>query len=209
MKAKPVAPLRNGGFTMNAKPLAPRRHRGFTLLEVLLALAIMAMLAVTGYRALTGMLDAEQQITHERQRWRDLDLFFARFEYDLGHVLPRAYRVGGSAFPGVFLREDGLALVRGVPGATPQRIGYRYRDSHIELVYWPQLDAPAVSEPVAYTVADDIATWQVSFANRDGIWVDRWGEAGLQPDDAQFPRGARVVLILNDGTRIERVFALR
>jgi hypothetical protein len=50
---------------------------------------------------------------------------------------------------------------------------------------------------------------QFSFANREGEWIDRWGEAGPQLDDPPQPRGARIVLVLNDGTRIERVFALR
>jgi general secretion pathway protein J len=185
------------------------RHHGFTLLEVLLALAIMATLAITGYRALSGMIDGGEQITRERERWRDLDLFFARFEYDLGHVLPRAYRLGATAFPGLFLRDDGLAFVRGSPGEPPQRIGYRWRDSQVELLYWPQLDAPAANAPVAYSVAGEVASWQVSFANREGQWVEQWGEAGPQADDAPLPRGARVVMVLNDGTRIERVFALR
>src|SRR5262249_48193255 len=103
------------------EPVAMKRARGFTLLEVLIALAIMATLAVTAYRALSGMLDGEVQVAQERDRWRDLDLFFTRFEHDVGHMLPRAYRLGDTAFPGVFLRDDAIALVRGAPGEPPQR----------------------------------------------------------------------------------------
>ena len=185
------------------------RRAGFTLIEVLLALAIMATLAITGYRALSGMLDTEQQVTRERQRWRDLDLFFSRFEYDLGQLLPRAYRLGPANFPGVFLQDNAVAFVRAVPGEPPQRIGYRFNDSRVELLYWPQLDAPNVNAPVAYSVADDIASLQLRFANSRGEWLDRWGEAGPQLDETPLPRGAAIVLVLNDGTRIERVFALR
>jgi general secretion pathway protein J len=197
---------------MSAARAAPRRKArafGFTLLEVLVALAIMATLSVTAYRALSGMLDGEARVAQERDRWRDLDLFFARFEHDVGHMLPRAYSLGDTAFPAVFLRGDTLAFVRGTPGEPPRRIGYRFREGTIELLYWPGLDAPGATDPVAYGVASDLAGWHVRFANREGIWLDSWGNAGPQQDDAPLPRAMHVALDLADGTRVERVFALR
>lgn len=194
---------------MSVRPSPGTRHPGFTLIEVLLALAIMATLAITGYRALSGMLEGEQRVAQERERWRELDLFFARLEHDLGHALPRAYRLGNAGMPAMFLREGAIAFVRGNLGEPPQRIGYRWNDGRIELLYWAQLDAPAANAPAAYPVAVGVATWQISLANRTGQWVERWGEAGPQLDEPPLPRGARVVLTLNDGTRIERVLALQ
>jgi len=194
---------------MTAAARSPARAIGFTLLEVLIALAIMATLAVTAYRALSGMLDGEARVAQERDRWRDLDLFFARFEHDVGHMLPRAYSLGDTAFPGVFLRGDVLAFVRGTAGEAPQRIGYRFRDGTVELLYWPAVDAPAVSEPAAYPLASGLAAWHVRFANREGLWLDAWGNAGTQQDDSPLPRAVHVALDLDDGTRVERVFALR
>ncbi|MEP7083573.1 MAG: type II secretion system minor pseudopilin GspJ [Betaproteobacteria bacterium] len=194
---------------MNERHVGRVAARGFTLIEVLLALAIMATLAITGYRALSGMLEGEQRVAQERERWRELDLFFARLEHDLGHVLPRAYRIGDAGMPAMYLRDSALAFVRGTPGEAPQRIGYRWNDGRIELLYWPQLDAPAAAEPSAYPVAEAVESWRISFANRSGQWVERWGEPGPQIDEPQLPRGARIELTLIDGTRIERVLALQ
>ena len=182
---------------------------GFTLLEVLLALLIMATLAATGYSALSGMIDGEARLSAERERWRQLDLFFARIEYDLGHAVPRAYRMGPSAMPAMFLRDNMIAFARGIPGERTQRIGYRHVEGRVELLVWPQLDSPSLSAPLAYPVAEDVAAWQIVLANRSGQWTERWGEPGLQLDEPPQPRGARVVLVLSDGTRVERLFVLQ
>ncbi|MEO8136714.1 MAG: type II secretion system minor pseudopilin GspJ [Betaproteobacteria bacterium] len=178
------------------------------MIEVLLALAIMATLAITGYRALSGMLEGETHIAAERERWREMDLFFARFEQDLRNALPRTYRIGSADQPALYLADGALAFVRGSPGEIPQRLGYRWQDGHIELLYWPQLDAPAGAAPVAYPVATAVAGWEVTMLDNAGRWVGRWGTAGAFLADP-LPRGARIVLTLADGSRLERLFALQ
>lgn len=191
------------------KPVPLRRSSAaFTLIEVLLALAIMATLAVTGYRALSGMLEGESRIAAERDRWRALDLFFARFEQDLRNALPRTYRIGNTDQPALYLADGELAFVRGNPGAIPQRIGYRWLDGRIELLYWPQLDAPQSSAALAYTVVPDVAAWAITMLTGSGRWVDRWGTSGAFLADP-LPRGVRIVLTLADGARLERVIALQ
>ena len=55
---------------------------GFTLLEVLIAIAIVALISVLGYRALAALSDSETKLAAEATRWRTLDLFFARLEGD-------------------------------------------------------------------------------------------------------------------------------
>ena len=105
--------------------------------------------------------------------------------------------------------DGALAFVRGTPGEAPQRIGYRLNTGRVELLYWPQLDAPAAVATSAYPVAEGVESWRISLANGSGHWVERWGETGPQPDDAQLPRGARIELTLLDGTQVERVLALQ
>ena len=185
------------------------RRAGFTLIEVLLALLIMATLAATGYRALTGMIDGEARISAERERWRSLDLFFGRIEYDLGHAIPRPYRVGNTSMPALYLRDNMIAFIRGAPGEVPQRVGYRWSEGRVEMLAWPQLDAPGATAPIAHPVAENVDAWEIRLVNNNGQFVDRWGEPGLQLDDPPQPRGARLRLKLVDGTTVERLLALR
>ena len=57
-----------------------RARRGFTLVEILIALAIMAVIATLGYRALATLTDSEVRLSAEAARWRTLDAALARIE---------------------------------------------------------------------------------------------------------------------------------
>ncbi|HSS70418.1 MAG TPA: prepilin-type N-terminal cleavage/methylation domain-containing protein, partial [Casimicrobiaceae bacterium] len=72
---------------------------GFTLVEVLLALVILAVIAVLGYRAVAALSESETRLSAEAARWRTLDLFFARLEGDLRQAMPRPARLGDTRVP--------------------------------------------------------------------------------------------------------------
>ena len=76
--------------------LGRSRSTGFTLIELLIALAILGLVAVLSYRALSSLTDSEVKLTAEARHWRDLDTLFARLEADIRGALPRDARTGGS-----------------------------------------------------------------------------------------------------------------
>jgi len=66
----------------------PRRARGFTLVELLVALAVMALLAIVSWRGLDGMVRSQEQT---RQRGDDLLVLqaaLAQWGADLDALLP-------------------------------------------------------------------------------------------------------------------------
>src|SRR5262249_49004907 len=65
------------------------KRSGFTLIELMIALAILGLVAVFGYRALASLTDSEAQLSAEAQHWRELDGLFARLEADMREALPR------------------------------------------------------------------------------------------------------------------------
>jgi general secretion pathway protein J len=192
------------------------RDGGFTLLEILIALAIVATLAVLGYRALAAMTQSESRLAAEAARWRTLDLFFARLEGDLREAMPRSARVGDAREPAWLGTVDGngnAALVFSragpefnlEPGSAGQRIGYRMRDGVIEVLYWSSYDRPQGSEPSVYPLLADVASFRLAYLGKDGTWLARWPVVG----DADLPRAAQVELVLANGESIERWIALR
>jgi general secretion pathway protein J len=195
---------------------AERAGAGFTLIEVLLAVAIVALIAALGYRAVAALSDSETKLAAEATRWRTLDLFFARLEGDLRQAMPRPARlseareppwvgaadaVGNSAL--VFSRAGPEFTLE--PRSAGQRLAYRYREGAVDVLYWASYDRPRGALPTAYTLLDGVARFHVAYLTRDGAWADAWPRAG----ESELPRAIRVRLTLASGEVIERWLALR
>ncbi|MGH8713709.1 MAG: type II secretion system minor pseudopilin GspJ [Casimicrobiaceae bacterium] len=192
------------------------RRSGFTLLEVLIAIAIVALLALMGYRAVAALSDSEARLSAEAARWRSLDLFFARLEADLRQAMPRPVRSAAGREPAWLGVADAngdatLAFSRAGPeftidpGSAGLRLGYRLRDGTVEVLYWPGYDRPRDSEPSAYALLSGVAHLRLSYLTASGRWVETWPLAG----EADLPRAVRVAVTLASGQTIERWLALR
>jgi general secretion pathway protein J len=201
---------------MTAAVHDPGARHGFTLLELLVALAILALLSVLGYRALASLSDSEVQLTEETRRWRALDQTFTRLEADLRQALPRDARLGDAvqaAWLGAPDRDGNseLSFSRAGPEFTPdvgsagQRLGYRLRDGAVEVLYWPYLDNAAGATPEAYALVRGIAGLSISYLDSRGAWRNVWPISG----DPPLPRAVRVALTLAGGVTVERWIALR
>jgi len=199
---------------------APRRQRAFTLIEVLVALAILGVVALLAYRATAAMTDSEARLVQESDRWRSLDMLFARLESDMRQAIPRGARVGTRADPPwVAVGADSagnstLAFTRAgpefavEPGIAGQRIGYRLRDGTIEALYWPQLDNVPSATPAVYALAHHIERFRSFQLGASNAWSQQWPPPGAAKTDV-LPRAVRIEIGLSDGTTIERIIALK
>ena len=193
------------------------RQRGFTLVEALVAIAILALVALLAWRATAAMTDGEQRLSVESARWQHLDALLTRLEADMRQALPRPARNGARSEPAwvavpadaagntslVFTRAGPDAADE--PGAGGQRVGYRWRDGYIDVLYWPRLDDTANATPATYALVDGIARFRVLQLSSDDRWSPRWPLPGA----AALPRGVRIEIVLADGSIIDRWLALR
>jgi general secretion pathway protein J len=202
---------RNSGFA----PLRAKRGSGFTLVELLVALAIFALLSAFAYRGLNAMLESREALAQESRKWRDLAVFVGRIERDLAAVLNRpATGASGTTLAPVSsalevpASREGLALTRsGSPLqanalAAPQRIAYRFQGDRVERLTWAGIDAAPRDEPTPVTVLGGVAGLAFRFLDPSGEWRTQWGLPGSgQP----LPLAVEVTLRMASGERIVRV----
>jgi general secretion pathway protein J len=145
------------------------RQRGFTLVEVLVALLIMAVMAAMGWQGVTGMVQARDIAAAASERTLRLSAVVGQWESDLGAIYDSPV-VPGIAFDGSALRlvrrnGDGVQVVvwalregrwQRWPGPVVQR-GQALRES------WLQSQQLQGREPEQLTVLDGATDWEIYF----------------------------------------------
>lgn len=90
---------------------APQRRAGFTLVELLVAIAILAIVAVLGWRGLDGIVRARIALVDQMETTRGMQLAFAQMQSDCEHL------AGGEVLgrrASLLWDQDRLTLVRKV-----------------------------------------------------------------------------------------------
>jgi general secretion pathway protein J len=104
---------------------ATRRPRGFTLLEMLIAIAILAVIAVLSWRGLDQIIRGRTTITNAMEDERVVAQLFDQMRIDAR----QAATDDEAGQPAVSLGNGSLQIVRGVfaPGVAPRLQVVRYR----------------------------------------------------------------------------------
>jgi general secretion pathway protein J len=182
-------------------------HRGFTLVEVLVALALLALLATMAWRGVSSMAEAKQRADARVNETLRLGTVLAQWEQDLLQVHNTAL-VPALAFDGKTLRlvrrnAGGLQLVAWALNETRwQRWASPVASSAQGLQdAWLASQQLLGNEPGQLTLYETLGGWQVYFF-RVNAWSNAQSSAGsvtslnLGNAAPPLPEGVRVVLTL-------------
>lgn len=197
----------------------PRNDRGFTLLELLVAIAILALVAVGSYQLLFGTIATREQALVREGALRDLQRAEMLLQRDLVQAVQRPIRDEFGDLQPAFLvpGENSLEFTRlGWRNPMQQarsdlvRVRWRVDNGRLLREHWPMLDRPRAAKPVATALLDKVSDFRV-LVRGDGNWSPAWpplGDGQRKPGAAPLPEAVEITFRLAPWGEIRRVIAL-
>lgn len=196
--------------------------RGFTLLEVVVAIAILAGMFLVAMETFRAASDGREKLAVEATRLEGRQRAITFLAQDFEQLIARPVRDQlGDLQPAVMSLDGGVGLTR-LGWANPfdlrsrsqmQRVEYRLVDNQLLRYYWPVLDVQAGAEPQSSVLLEEVDTFAVRYLyqppNADWIWLEQWPDVSMQgtsPLLMPLPKSIEVEIGFADGSFLHRYF---
>ncbi|MEJ2572532.1 MAG: type II secretion system minor pseudopilin GspJ [Gammaproteobacteria bacterium] len=197
------------------------RSKGFTLLELLVSLAIFAILATMAYTALNTVMNARKEVEKRAARLTELQTAFMAMERDIEEAVARpvrddlgdeqpALKGGGVGTNVLMLTRTGWRNPLGVARSDLQRVAYGFTNHQLLRESWGTLDRGPGNEPYQEVLINGVSAVDVRFLGQDRQWLGYWPPesniAAQNPDLAQMPLAVEISVDVKGWGRIVRLF---
>tara|TARA_B100001063_G_scaffold230307_1_gene243284 strand:- start:295 stop:909 length:615 start_codon:yes stop_codon:yes gene_type:complete len=192
------------------------KQRGFTLLEVMVALGILAFVVISTHQILDSTTKAKDASDEKIAELNGLQTTFRLMDQDFSQMTKRAVRNESGDVQEYYLlagryvlesQYDGIAFVRDgwinpinlLPRSELQAVGYRVIDDNLERVYRVYVDQLDNMEPRVQQVLENVEELKFEFLDSDNKWQEQWEVKAL-------PKAVAVTLQQIEAEPIRRVF---
>lgn len=192
------------------------KQRGFTLLEVMVALGILAFVIIATHQILETTTRAKDASDEKIAELNGLQTTFRLMDQDFSQMTKRAVRNESGDVQQQYLlagryvlesQYDGIAFVRDgwinpinlLPRSELQAVGYRVIDDNLERVYRVYVDQLDNMEPRVQRVLENVEELKFEFLDDKNEWQEQWEIKAL-------PKAVAVTLQQIEAEPIRRVF---
>lgn len=191
---------------------------GFTLVELLVGIAIFAVLSALGWKVFDYLIKVKDRNAMHEENLGQLQEAYLQVQRDALQIVPLTAHVAGQIQPALLLNNQQLSFSKaGVTdplkqGNSPfERIEYQYnaQDKKIYRMKYANLNFNASAQPLSSVLLSDVEQFQITVLNPNAL--NQWPEASTDPNDLKtlqrLPKGIRMQFSVKD-VEYEWIFSL-
>ena len=205
------------------------RNRGFTLIELSVAILILAIIAAIGYGTMNQAIRSRGLLKEQQQQLLSLQNTVRVLEQDFLQAAPRPVRqaVGDDppqlAFigsppgtqPVVALTRAGWANPKGLQRPGLQRVAYYLENGTLRREHWNVLDPTLASTTVRHELMQHVKTFTLRYLDVNHNWQPQWppstscqGCASQEQALRQRPLAVEITLETEDWGKVVRIIEI-
>ena len=194
------------------------KQSGFTLIELMISMAIFAMLSLMAYGGLDTVMRNKAGTETSMLRLNQLQLSMTKLHRDIEQISNREAtdELGGklltlSAGQGdeliIQFTRNGWRNPAKLNRSHLQRVAYKLDEDKLIRMSWPYVDRALDDQVIETLLMDNLKDVQLRFLDDSKSWHDSWPKTNANPSaTTSQPRAIEVKLQMNDWGDITRVF---
>ncbi|WP_436915005.1 type II secretion system minor pseudopilin GspJ [Acinetobacter gandensis] len=195
-----------------------KRSYGFTLVELLVAIAIFAVLSALGWKVFDYVVKVKERNAEHEAKLSQLQEAYQQILRDTVQAVPLTANINGEIQPALVLQNGRFNFSKtGVTdplnqGLAPdERIEYQYRADEKKLyrLKFRNLNQTGNDQPDSSMLLDNVEQFKIVILNpsESDSWPDRAADSTNEDSFAVLPRGVKINLAVS-GTEYEWLFSL-
>jgi len=194
------------------------KSKGFTLVELLVAIAIFAVLSALGWKVFDYIIQTKDRNAVHEQRLSQLQDTYQQILRDTVQAVPLTANINGDIQPALVLQNGRFNFSKtGVTdpleeGISPdERVEYQYRADEQKLyrLKYRNLNQSGRDQPESSVLLSDVEQFQIVVLNPNEMtqWPDSSFDLNQVEQKQRLPKGIKINLMIN-GVSYEWIFSL-
>jgi len=189
---------------------------GFTLIEIIVAVAVFAVLSTLAYGGLNQVLKGQSVLQSSSNQIKDLQLTFRYLEKDINQLINRPIRNQYQDLQPAFVGDEEKAMSFTHAGwrnpgnlvrSKLQRVSYELSENTLKRHTWGHLDGAIAEDFFTTDLLEEVETIKLRYLDAANQWHARWPPLNTANNQqAGIPRAMELVIKVEKIDEIKRIF---